>query len=252
MVIKKIVVYLPQEFLKIEYPMKINLRKLSTRDLASLTEQVIEYAKNYNVSDVKNHIFLKELERKYPEYSVSLSKETYSGKGKTVAQINKERIANYRNLKAFLLGYSKLPSAPFYQEGKDLFLIFKKVGLTIDRLNYAEQTSKIINIVELLEQEENTEKLKKLSLEQAFLDIKTSNQNFKKVYNEQIEANTELRTQKSASVIRKELEISLRKFLDQITLMYQVPGWENIYNVLNEYVKSYNKNISKDIAFKKK
>ena len=232
--------------------MKVNLRKLSTKDLATLSEQVFEVVNQSNVSEAKKHVLLKRLEATHKDYVLSLSKATYSGKGKTVSQAHKERSAAYRNLKSFLTGYSKLPSAPFHKEAKELFAIFKQLGLRIDKLSYSEQTAQINKLIELFDTPENAEKLQKLSLNEAFDDIKKTQQNFKSLYSEQISANTELREQKSASVIRKDLEDLLKRFLSQVTIMYDVESWTPLYNKLNEYIKTYKKTINLSETTKEK
>ncbi|GIZ15459.1 DUF6261 family protein [Capnocytophaga catalasegens] len=232
--------------------MNLGLRKLSTRDLATLAERVITATKQSDVKEAKKHVFLEHLEKAYKEYSAVLSKTTYSGKGKSVAQADKERDVAFSSMKSFLTGYVKLPSAPFHEEALALNEIFKTYGVNISRLSYSEQTAQLNKLIDILDTPEHLEKMQKLSLETAFNEIKTTNDNFKSIIDEQAQANSELRETQSASVLRKDLEKALKRYLDLVTLMFDMEGWKTLYNKFNEFVKATKKptNSKKETSIK--
>lgn len=227
--------------------MKAGLTKLSTKELATLAEQVINATKQSNVNEAKKHSFLSQLETSYEEYTPVLFKTTYSGKGKSVAQADKERDTYLRSFKLILEGYAKLKSITNYADADSLYNILKVHGLNYDKLSYSEQTAQLNKLIEVLEIAENTAKLEKFHLIEIFDLIKAAQENFKSIYDEQALANAELRKIKPASVLRKDLEKNLKRFLDYVTLMIDTPSWKPLYNQLNEYVKASKKpNIAKE------
>lgn len=218
--------------------MKVNYRKLSTKDLAALAQRVIEAVKQSDINEAKKHLFMKKLEASYEKYYAVVSKQAFSGKGKTVAQADKERDKAFSDMKVFLSGYIRISSAPFIDDAVALFNQFKLYGLKIDQLSYAEQTVQLGKLIEALSSDENQNYIKNLSLETAFEELKTKNEIFNTNFKEQAQANAELREITSATKQRKELERDLRRFLDFTTLMFDADEWVSLYNNLNEFVKA--------------
>ena len=68
--------------------------------------------------------------------------------------------------------------------------------------------------------------------------MKTKHETFETLFAEQAEANADLRNMTSASAIRRNLEQTLRSYLNLITAMKEVPGWELLYADINELVKA--------------
>ena len=221
--------------------MKINYKQLSTKDLAALAQRVVEEAKQSEINEVKNHLFLTKLETSYQQYYEVISKQAFSGKGQTVSQADKLRDVVFRQLKKFLEGYSQLPSAPNNADAVALFQEFKLYGLKLDKLSYAEQTVQQGKLIEALSSEKNQAHLQKLGIETAFNELKSTYQDFKVVFDQQAQANSELRNSKSATDLRKEVEKDLRRFLELVTLMFDTEQWKSLYAKLNEFVKAAKK-----------
>ena len=108
----------------------------------------------------------------------------------------------------------------------------------MDRLSYSSQTAQMKKLVETLELPENAQKITTLSLTAAFAEMKTKHETFETLFAEQAEANADLRNMTSASAIRRNLEQTLRSYLNLITAMKEVPGWELLYADINELVKA--------------
>ena len=85
--------------------MKISFRKISTKELATLCERVIETSKKSGFPEISGHPLLLGLEKIYKEYEAVYTKASYSGKGVSVAKADKERDAVYSDLKGFLKAY---------------------------------------------------------------------------------------------------------------------------------------------------
>ena len=92
--------------------MKVTLSRLTTKDLATLAKRTINSSKNGQHKVAENTPLLAELERIYTIYDRVYTKQTFSGKGKTVATAHKERIQVFTNLKNFLFGYHQIEIVP--------------------------------------------------------------------------------------------------------------------------------------------
>ena len=218
--------------------MKIALTKLSTKDLATLAQRIISNIQSGKYPVISNHPLTATLQNSYTEYDVVYTKQIYSGKGKDVATADHERDVAYSSLKAFLDGYRKLQTAPNYQSAEDLYSVFKTFGLDLDRLSYSSQTAQMKKLIEALESPENQQKIALLSVNTAFADMKIKHETFETVFGEQAEANADLRQMTSASAIRKDLEKNLKTYLNLLTAMKDVSGWELLYSDTNELVKA--------------
>lgn len=218
--------------------MKITLRKLSTKDLATLVQRVISKSESGTYPVITNHPLLADLQTKYNDYDAVYTKLTFSGKGNDVATADQERDLAFTNLKAFLNGFRKLTTMANSQLAEELYQIFKQFGLNLDRLSYSSQTAQMKKLIEELEKPENVTKITALSLTPAFTDMKTKQTAFETLFAEQAGANADLRTMKTASGLRKELEQSLKSFLNLITAMKEVADWKLLYADINELVKA--------------
>ncbi|GGG50976.1 DUF6261 family protein [Epilithonimonas arachidiradicis] len=218
--------------------MKITLARLSTKDLATLAQRIISNIQSGKYPVISNHPLTATLQTSYSTYDLVYTKQIYSGKGKEVATADHERDVSYTNLKAFLNGYRKLQTAPNYQSAEDLYNVFKTFGLNLDRLSYSSQTAQMKKLIEELETPQNQQKLTLLSLNPAFTEMKTKHEAFETIFADQAEANADLRQMTSASAIRKDLEKNLKAYLNLLTVMKEVPGWELLYTDTNELVKA--------------
>lgn len=232
--------------------MKITLSKLGTKDLATLAQRTISSSQSGSYTVVAGHPLLSSLASSYAQYDEVYAKLTFSGKGKEVAQADKDRDIAYRNLKAFLNGYRKLPSAPNVQSAVDLYKVFETYGLDIDEMSYSKETAQMKKLIEDLEKSENVQKLASLSLTAAFNEMKGNQRAFEELFAVQAEANAGLKLTKSATQLRKDLEKYLKDYLNLVTAMKDVEGWKTLYLDVNELVKAarnsslgaHDKNIS--------
>ena len=218
--------------------MKIALTKLSTKDLATLAQRILGNIQSGKYPVITNHSLTATLQTSYTAYDNVYTKQIYSGKGKEVATADQERDLAYKNLKAFLNGYRKLPSALNSQLAADLYGVFKTFGLSLDRLSYSSQTAQMKKLIEMLELPENMQKITNLSLNPGFAEMKTKHDAFELLFADQAEANADLRNMTSASAIRQDLEKNLKTYLNLLTAMKSVSGWELLYSDTNELVKA--------------
>ncbi|MCX8532478.1 DUF6261 family protein [Chryseobacterium luquanense] len=218
--------------------MKIILSKLSTKDLATLSQRLINSSESGNFPVISNHPLLTELKTMYADYDEVYTKQIYSGKGVSVADADAERDNAFKVLKNFLNGYRKMTTLSNFQFAKDLYQIFRLYGIDMDRESYSTQTAQMKKLIEDLEKPENIQKLNTLSLVAAFNNMKSKHEAFELIFAEQAGANAQLRQMKSATAIRRDLEKTIKSFLNIITAMKDVPDWKLLYLDLNEQVKA--------------
>lgn len=218
--------------------MKISLQRISTKNLATLALRVIEASKTGKTQLGQQQPMLMDLEEKYRAYDEVYTKQTFSGKGKSVAEADEARDKAFSNLKNFLWGYRQVSSVPNADQAGELYEVIKLFGTDIDRLSYSAQSAQMKKLIEELDKPENTMKINVLSLSAAFMELKTKHQHFEQLYTEQVEANADLRKMPSATAIRRDLEKSLKSYLDLISIMKTQPDWADFYQEVNELVKS--------------
>ena len=218
--------------------MKISLQRISTKNLATLALRVIEASKTGKTQLGQQQPMLMDLEEKYRAYDEVYTKQTFSGKGKSVAEADEARDKAFSSLKNFLWGYRQVSSVPNADQAGELYEVIKLFGTDIDRLSYSAQSAQMKKLIEELDKLENTIKINVLSLSTAFMELKTKHQHFEQLYTEQVEANANLRKMPSATAIRRDLEKSLKSYLDLISIMKTQPDWADFYQEVNELVKS--------------
>lgn len=218
--------------------MKITLSRLSNSILGSLADQTISTSKKEQYAVVKNNPLLEVLETEFTGYIAVFGKQTFSGMGTTVEKADIVRDADFCGMKTILLGYIKLPGFELQQEATDLYTIFENRGLDINTFSYANQTTEMDKLITDLDKPENLLKLDHLHLSVHFGKMKIDETEFKRIYSEQIGANSELRKMQSASSTRRNLENALHNYLNTVEAMKNFTGWNALHTELNEVVKS--------------
>jgi hypothetical protein len=98
--------------------MKISLQRVSTKDLATLTERTITLSTSGKYPVLANHPLMNELTTHYAAYDAVYTKKTFSGKGKDVAAADHDRDVAFSCIKAFLNGYRQIVSVPNFQDAE--------------------------------------------------------------------------------------------------------------------------------------
>ena len=148
------------------------------------------------------------------------------------------RDGSFCGMKTILLGYVKLPGFQHQQDAIDLYAIFQQCGLDINTFSYADQSTEMDKLITDLSTPANLAKLENLNLTPYFETMKTAQADFKKIYSQQLEANSNLRLVQSASSTRHNLEDALRNYFGVVEGMKSLAGWTELYTELNELVKS--------------
>lgn len=218
--------------------MKITLSTLSTKDLATLVQRLINISTSGNYSVINNHPLINEIKNKYADYDAVYTKPIFSGKGRDVNSADRERDVTFVNLKSYLNSYRKMSSLPNHQYAEDLYQIFKLHGLDLDRMSYSSQSAQMKKLIQTLQVTENIQKITALALHTAFSEMKSKQNAFETIFAEQADANANLRQMNSASSIRRDLEKTVKSFLNLLTAMKDVPDWQLLYLEISEMVKA--------------
>lgn len=213
------------------------LNRVSTVALAALAEDVIKASKEGKHIIPEISPLLSALEQEYNTYKEAFVKQTYSGKGKELAKLDEERDDVFSQMRNYLKAFSEAKFVPHHEEAKELYKILKQHDLGLDRKSYAEETALLKKLIESLNNPNNQSKLRAVGLDMTYEELKRKQMDFERLYSEQIEANAELRMEKSASSLRKDLENTLRNYLKYIDAMKSVPNYKELYYELNELLK---------------
>lgn len=218
--------------------MKITLSRVGTKNLAALAQRVVNSSKNGKYKMAEEHDFLKALERESAEYDKLYAKLTYSGKGDDILTADAARDKAFYALKLYLKGYKDVPSLPDVIEAALLYEVMEQYDRGITKMTYADETAQLKSLFTELDKPEHIARLTTLKLKPAYEDLKAKQKAFENLYAEQAEANAELRALPSATSARARLEKALRTYLDLVTAMRTVTGWDMLYHDLNEMVKA--------------
>ena len=216
--------------------MQISFHKIKTKNLGVLAQQVIQASKSGTYKLPEEHVLLKKLEDESREYTQAYTKPAYSQKGCSVLAADAARTKAYQRLRAYLKAYGEMPLLADYKDAAELYKVMRRFD--IRRMNYAEKSAEMKLLVEELEKPEHAERLKKLKLKPAFDELKALYEGFEDLYAEQASANAALRATPSATAIRRRLERALRDYINLLTAMRSLEGWDMIYGEVNELVKA--------------
>ena len=115
--------------------MQISLRKIKTKNLAMLAQQVIHATKEGMYQVVASNELLTRLEDESRVYNKAYMKPTYSRKGRNVQTADAERTHAYRTLRAYLKAYGEMSLLPDTAEATTLYKAIRR--FEIRRLTYA-------------------------------------------------------------------------------------------------------------------
>ncbi|MDO4880575.1 MAG: DUF6261 family protein [Capnocytophaga sp.] len=225
--------------------MKITLSKLSTKELATLAESTISISKNVRYTFLADNELLKKLEETFGIYRTLYNKVTFSGKGKTVAQADKNRTKEFNNFRDYLKGYAGIALLANNNSAKELYAILKVLGASVTKLTYAAKTAHFRRFIEEFSQEKNKQRLSDIGLTEVFEEFKNVQKEFDEVYSDQIATNSELRSTPSATKNRTELETFLNAYFVFIRAMQKNENWKALYSEINELIKSLRPNDNK-------
>ena len=221
--------------------MKMNVTGLKTDTLAELVKRVLQISKKDVYAMVKNHPLLLKMAECFEDYMDVFDKKTYSGKGELVLKADLLRDSCYLGIKDIVMGNMQIEGLSTRLDATDLYAIMVTHGVNLYRYTYGDESSHLEQLIADFEKPENTVRLAHLQLTEGFGLLKTAQQNFQVIFNEQSSANAELRGKESVSSLQANLTAALRTYLDYVDVMNSFDSsWTALSLELNEAVKAAN------------
>ncbi len=217
---------------------RISFTSLTTKALADLAKQTLVIAQDSKYTMTEGRELLQNVVNQYEAYNLTYNKLAFSGKGKSVAELDKQRDVIYSKIKAYLKGYIQVETLPNHAQAVSIYDYFKLYGLQLTSLTYAEESAQLTQLIADLNTSENLQKLEDLGIKNLFEQLKTAQTEFEKTFTEQIQSNAELRKLPSASESRALLQDALRSYYTFVSVMKPIGNWQMLYRELNELVKS--------------
>ena len=218
--------------------LKIGLTNLSTKQLDYLAEQTIALSEmNSNTEIIENPVF-GQIKTVHRDYRAVVMKQTYSGLGESLSVKDIFRDNCYTNLSNIVSGFAMFEGSPKQAPSLHLKKIFDEAG-SIVRLNYADESVVIEKVTERLSTPESKSAISALGITAEVSLFVNAQREFNELYLEQVNANSDLRQQPSASSMRGELENVLRSYYALVSGMSIVQPWKDIYSDLAELLKKF-------------
>jgi hypothetical protein len=180
----------------------------------------------------------KAIDPAHKELFAVLNKETYSGMGQEIADLDRQRDSYFSGFHEVIKGMSRFSVTPYNNAAKLLPLFEKEQKRrTMGQKTYAQETAAMDRLHEDLNTDENNALMDSLGLISMESRLHDANQHFKLLYPKAIDANAALLQQSSASKKRKPLEEALRDFYTLVEAMKKIAPWTDLHADLSELVK---------------
>ena len=218
--------------------LRIRFSTLSTKELDYLAEQTITLShKNENKDIIFNPVFAT-VETVHVNYRAVVMKPAFSGLGVLLGEKDARRDSYFTSLEKIVSGMSVFEGSNKQQAAGLLKNIFNNAG-SVAHMTYANQSVVLEKAIEQLATPESTQAIATLDISyEVDLFIKAQRE-FNALYVEQVDANSDLRQQPSASSMRKELSETLRSYYALVSSMRTFEPWKDIYSDLTELLKKF-------------
>ena len=216
----------------------ISFSKLSTKELAYLGEQTITLSERNSNQEVTSNPVFALLKTKHGTYHEQVMRQTYSGMGPDVQGDDFLRDNQHGGVRQIVRGFARFENSVKCKPAQLLQTYFNETG-SINKLNYANESIVLDKLIEKFSTDEGKAAIATLGIKEEVDMFVQSHNNFKNRYTDQVDANSELRQQPSASTLRKEMENVLRGYFSLVSTMKNVNPWKDIYSDLNELLKKF-------------
>lgn len=214
------------------------ISQLRLAEISTLSQRSLTLCKSERYNDsLGTYPLVLDLDKEFQAFQQSYLKQTHSGLGKQLAELDKKRDLAFSALKVQIESLSKLGEDD-YKGAEILYPIIKKYGENLDKLTYAAESNQLNGLIKELAKIDNLSKLRVIGLEKLFNLLKARQLEFEELFAEQAKINSELHHQPSASSLKKGLIEKLTRLFDVSEAMREQTGWKGLYSELMEYVKA--------------
>lgn len=217
--------------------MKANWRRLSTRSLGAAIKRMINVTNLNANAEAKQHPVFVRLTDAYAVFAPLVPKSAFSGMYKTVCQLGMEVYNYLQGIRKVAEGAAQFTDTEKGQAGAKIAALIKKGG-KIYRQTMGEADFSTTTIIEELNKPENAPYIETLGLASEVQTLTEAKARYEQQDMERVDIDSSLRQTDSATVARVEMENNLKDWLNLVTAMRKVEGWEDLYADLNEVVKS--------------
>ena len=219
--------------------LRVSFSRISTKNLDYLGEQTIALSeKNHNQGVINNPLFERVRIVRF-NYNLVVIKKTYSGMG---SELQNDDIVRDKFFAAFVRivdGFAAFDGAEKQAPAQLLQNIISETGSSVSKLSYTEESVVINKLIERLSAPEAANAVSDIGAVEEVAKLTEIQNKFDATYIEQLDANSDLRQQPSASNMRNELESALRNYYAFISSMNGIEPWKDIYSDLSELLKKF-------------
>ena len=195
--------------------LRISFTRISTKNLDYLGEQTIALSEKNSNQEVINNPLFEQVKTVRLNYNLIVIKKTYSGLG---SELQNDDIARDKLFSAFVRiidGFAAFDGSGKQASAQLLQNIISETGSSVTGLSYTEESVVINKLIERLAAPEAANAVSAIGAVEEVAKLTEVQKRFDALYTEQLDANSDLRQQPSASSMRKELENALRSYLEK-------------------------------------
>lgn len=217
--------------------MKANWRRLSIRSLGAAIKRVINVT-NFNANDeAKNHTLFVTMVTVYNVFAPLIPKSVWSGMSDSVRKLATEVYAYLKGIRKIAEGAAQFPNTDRGRAGMEVVKIIKKGGKIYNQ-KVGEADFSTTSVINELNKPENAAHITALGVSDELQKLTAAKAQHDALDTQRVDAESELRQTDSASNARTEMEAALKNWLNLVTAMRNVDGWQDLYHDLNEVVKA--------------
>ena len=218
--------------------LSISLSKVTTKNLDYLGEQTIALSAINSNSDIVANVLFQQLKTTHAQYNQVVIKKTYSGLGEDLKNLDLTRDRFYSSIVRIVDAFAVFDGTAKQASAQLLQKVISETG-AINGLSYAAESIVLNKLTERFSVPDVQSAISTLGIGEEVTKLADTQKQFDTLYTEQLDANSDLRQQSSASAMRKELESVLRSYYALVSAMSAVEPWKDIYSDLTELLKKF-------------
>lgn len=217
--------------------MELALKNLSNQELETLTKDILLVSAKHSVTE--GHLLLTEVKLAFARFHAVFSDKSFNSDNK--ADSNPDYFAgiSIAILKSTIKSMVKSPSLYHRQDAYDLYSIIEK---TLSNNNLQSNKDLIDELVNVLEEEENQNKLRQLNIISIFKTLKKYKNNYEQ-NSKSLEKNKEERSNPSLQ-LRQALETAVANYFSFVGIKSTTESWSLFYNELIQTLQKNNKSLT--------
>ncbi|HBG41959.1 MAG TPA: hypothetical protein DDZ96_09505 [Porphyromonadaceae bacterium] len=219
----------------------ISFSRLTTTGLGTLGRNTLEVSKKSTNATVQEAPLYLEVVNAHTGYERSVLKNIYSGLGPEVKSQDLVRDRLDAGFHDLLTGFAAFDDEKGLA-ARQLLEVWDDLG-AVSGLNYGDETEVLHKKIETFSSEENQALLTTVGLVPHYEALKKAQEDFDVQFLKQVDANSALRQQPSASTIRHQLEDALRDYYGMVSALRKQSGWSDLYHDLDEVLKAAKRSI---------